>query len=1150
VDEQSELLGDSPVDVGKLRGRGLWALIVAQFFGAFNDNAWKQLVIFLAIDRVASETQGQIQTSLAQIILLIPFLLFSLPAGVLADRISKRSVIVSMKLLELVLMLAGTAAFVIQPLGGVLPFCVLGLLGLQATLFSPAKYGIMPELLPHEELSAGNGHLELWTNLANLSGIAAGGVILTGSRWLCGGPWLGGLLLAAFSAIGLMAALAIPHVPPARGEGGLLSTVQIAAQAIRADRVLRLAIFGQVFVWSIAMIVPAAILPYAKGELRLPNSTANVPLVALALGMGAGCLLAGKLSASKVEYGLIPLGALGLAASALLFGAIGPGRVGTMILMGLLGTSAGLVFVPINALLQWRSPADRRGAVISVANMLTNAGMVAGSAIALALALYNVSPRGTFLAAALLLAAGTVWALWLAPDAFLRFLLIGLASTVYRVRIIGRSNVPKKGGALLVPNHVSFADGLFLIASTDRPIRFVVYSAYFEKPHTAWLLRAIKAIPIKSSGGPKMILQAFREAGRALDSGELVCVFPEGQLTRTGMMSPFQRGLQRIVKGHVAPIVPVHLDRLESSIFSPISRRRLPRRIPYPVTVSFGKPLPADAGLYQIRHAIRELDQEAWAFRKEDRGPLHRGFIRQARLHPFRLAFADFQRPFVANWRALAGAIAIARALRPRWESQPNVGILLPASVGGALVNLAATMAGKAAVNLNFTTGRAGMESAAAQAGLKTIVSSRAFLEKAKLDAPGGAEIVFLEDVNNAIGPIERWMAMLLAVFAPARVLEQTCGAVVPSTIDDIATIIFSSGSTGDPKGVVLSHFNIDSNIEAIGQVHRVLRNDRMLGILPLFHSFGYTIFWFAANSGIGTVFHPSPLDAAVIGELAERYRATILLATPTFLQLYLRRCTPAQFGSLRLILVGAEKLPESLAAAFEETFGIRPLEGYGLTECAPVVAVNTLDWREPGFFQPGSRRGFVGQPLPGVLVQVVSTDTFEPLGPDVEGMVLVKGPNVMRGYLGRDDLTRAAFRDGWYVTGDLGHLTEDGFLKISGRLSRFSKIGGEMVPHGRVEDALHAAIGATDQVFAVTAVSDARKGESLAVLHTLNDAQVQKAIDGLASQGLPNLFIPRRDHFIKVDKIPVLGTGKLDLRAVHRMADEAVAAREAVAVS
>jgi acyl-[acyl-carrier-protein]-phospholipid O-acyltransferase/long-chain-fatty-acid--[acyl-carrier-protein] ligase len=458
-------------------------------------------------------------------------------------------------------------------------------------------------------------------------------------------------------------------------------------------------------------------------------------------------------------------------------------------------------------------------------------------------------------------------------------------------------------------------------------------------------------------------------------------------------------------------------------------------------------------------------------------------------------------------------------------------------------VNLAATLAGKTVVNLNFTAGKAGMASAVAQAGLRSVVTSRAFLEKAKLEIPQGSETIFLEDVVAGMSRADRAIALGLAAFAPVRVLERMVGSARVPTVDDTATVIFSSGSTGDPKGVILSHFNVDSNVVAIGQVFRVQRTDRLIGILPLFHSFGYTMFWFAANSGMASVFHPSPLDAALIGSLVERYRITILLATPTFLQLYRRRCTPAQFGSLRLVLAGAEKLPESLALDFEDTFGIRPMEGYGLTECAPVVAVNTFDWREPGFFQPGSRRGFVGQPLPGVSVRIVDNETGEQLGPGEVGMLLVKGPNVMSGYLGRPDLTSAAFRDGWYVTGDLGYMSEDGFLKITGRLSRFSKIGGEMVPHGRVEEALQEAVGADGQVFAVTAVGDDRKGEKLAALYTVDDKKVDEALKRLGQEGLPNLFIPRRENFVKVDAIPMLGSGKLDLQAIRRMAEEALGA-------
>jgi acyl-[acyl-carrier-protein]-phospholipid O-acyltransferase/long-chain-fatty-acid--[acyl-carrier-protein] ligase len=365
--------------------------------------------------------------------------------------------------------------------------------------------------------------------------------------------------------------------------------------------------------------------------------------------------------------------------------------------------------------------------------------------------------------------------------------------------------------------------------------------------------------------------------------------------------------------------------------------------------------------------------------------------------------------------------------------------------------------------------------------------------------------------------------------------------------VDDIATVIFSSGSTGEPKGVLLSHFNIDANVEAAAQIFRLDKNDRLLGILPLFHSFGYMSLWFALNNNVQLVFHPSPLDADVIGELVESYRLTLLLATPTFLQIYMRRCTPAQFGSLRIVLAGAEKLPERVAQAFEDTFGLRPLEGYGATECAPVIAASTTDFRAAGFYQPGSRRGFVGQPLPGVSARIVDAETFEPVPPGTPGMLLVRGPNVMRGYLGRDDLTAQALRDGWYVTGDMAMMDEDGFLRITDRLSRFSKIGGEMVPHGRVEEALQEAAGATEQVFAVTAVPDEKKGERLAVLHTLDEAKLPAILEKLAASGLPNLFIPRRDQFVKVPALPLLGNGKLDLREVKRIAQ---AAQEPLAAS
>jgi len=338
---------------------------------------------------------------------------------------------------------------------------------------------------------------------------------------------------------------------------------------------------------------------------------------------------------------------------------------------------------------------------------------------------------------------------------------------------------------------------------------------------------------------------------------------------------------------------------------------------------------------------------------------------------------------------------------------------------------------------------------------------------------------------------------------------------------------------------VMLSHYSIFSNGEAISQVLRASRRDRILGVLPFFHSFGYMAFWFAATQGLGMPLHPNPLDTTNVGDLVQRYEVTILLTTPTFLRQYLRRVAPEQFGSLRLVLTGAERLPQTLAIRFQDHFGIRPVEGYGTTECSPVVASSIPDYRAQGFYQAGARQGFVGHPLPGVSVRIVDPETLTPLDVDSEGLLVVKGPNVMCGYLGRSDLTQEVIRNGWYITGDIARVDDDGFIEITDRMARFSKIGGEMIPHGRVEEALNAATENDLQQFAVTGVPDEKKGEALAVIHTFDELRIPEVIKKVSAIGLPNIFIPRQDHFVKVAELPFLGAGKLDLKEVKRIAQE-----------
>jgi acyl-[acyl-carrier-protein]-phospholipid O-acyltransferase/long-chain-fatty-acid--[acyl-carrier-protein] ligase len=620
------------------------------------------------------------------------------------------------------------------------------------------------------------------------------------------------------------------------------------------------------------------------------------------------------------------------------------------------------------------------------------------------------------------------------------------------------------------------------------------------------------------------------------------------------------------MKGVEVPIIPVNLDGVWGSIFSFDRGRflwKMPRQIPYRVTVSFGKPMPATSSAVEVRSAVQELQAAAFETRKASMKTLDRAFVRTARHRPWRFFMVDGKTPRVSFGSALNQTLYIARRLRRHIGEQPMVGVLLPPSVGGALTNYALMLMGRVPVNLNYTSSNETLASCVEQCGLDLVITSKAFVERfPNMTIP--RRTLLLEDALSSPRFSEKLSALTMAWLMPATLLKRALGAhrVKPiskvigaagtgnaSPMDDLATVIFSSGSTGDPKGVMLSHFNIASNISQVTQVFMLDGGDRILGILPFFHSFGFTAgLWLPAVQGVGVIFHPNPLDAQVIGGLVEKYKVTFLVATPTFLQAYMRRCTPESFGSLQYVLVGAEKLPERIAVAFEDQFGIRPLEGYGCTECSPVVTVNGKDYRAPGFRQVAAKRGKIGHPLPGVTVKVVDIETGQPVAPGNSGMLLVKGPNIMRGYLGKPDKTAEVLRDGWYTTGDVGMIEEDGFVTITDRLSRFSKIGGEMVPHIRIEEKLHELADATEQVFAVTAVPDEKKGERIIVIHTLPAAKLAAVLEKLSQSDLPALWRPKAHQFVHVDSIPSLGTGKMDLRAIKTLATQLAAEVEAEA--
>lgn len=1119
--------------------RGFWALIITQFQGAYSSNVLQYLLLGMILGLGLGKAERDRLVPMVMGLFSAPFILFSMAGGFLADRFSKRQVTLATKFLELSAMGLATFGLAIHSIP--IQLSALFLVGTQAALFGPSKYGMLPELLQHERLSWGNGVLELGTFLAIISGTVTGGVL---SERLQGTEYYAGGLLMVLAVVGFCSSLGIaklePAAPAKKFQPNFLADLWGNIVRMRHDRALLLAVIGNTYFWFLGSLLISTILVYGSDILHIgPQRTAYLN-TALSIGIGVGSLAAGYLSAGKIEYGLIPLGAVGMTVAGVALGLSHGSFAAIAALLAVLGFFAGFFAVPVNALIQHRPNADEKGGIIAAANLLSFVGIaLSAGAYYVLTRIGGLDPRGVFLAAAAITLIGTIYVLTLLPEWFLRLVLWFITRTVYRVTVLGREKFPEKGGALLVSNHMSFVDALLLVAATDRPIRFLIFQDIYDMPLVKPWAKMGGAIPISPDLRPRDMIRSLRTASDAIRNGEIVCIFAEGQITRTGQLLPFRRGFERIMKGVEAPIIPVNLAGVWGSIFSFERGRflwKMPRRIPYPVTVSFGDALPGTATAPEVRNAVQQLQTAAFEQSRKHTCTLDGAFVSSAHRHPLRFMMADGQTPKVRFLKALSGSILLARKLKQRWADQEMVGILLPPSVGGALVNYSASLLGRVPVNLNYTANNEVIASCAKQCNLKTVVTAKAFLERLpKMEVPG--KTILLEDLTGTIGVIDKFVAIFFALL-PYALLKMGLGAG-KTNLDDLATVIFSSGSTGDPKGVMLTHYNIASNINQVSQVFPLGRKDKVLGILPFFHSFGFTAtLWLPAVNGIGVVFHPNPLDARAISMLVGRYRVTFLIATPTFLQAYIRRCSPEHFGSLQYVLAGAEKLPERVALAFEDTFGIRPLEGYGCTECAPVVTVNGPDFRAAGFRQVAARRGTIGHPLPGVTVRIVDLESGEAVANGQSGLLMVKGPNVMRGYLGLPEKTTEVLRDGWYTTGDVASMGEDGFITITDRLSRFSKIGGEMVPHVKIEEKLQELASVTEQVFAVTSVPDERKGERIAVLHTLREDHLNSVLEQLSQADLPPLWKPKPTQFFFIEALPYLGTGKLDLRALKTLAE------------
>jgi acyl-[acyl-carrier-protein]-phospholipid O-acyltransferase / long-chain-fatty-acid--[acyl-carrier-protein] ligase len=1113
---------------------GFWAFIATQFQGAFSDNVYRWVIVLYAPVLLSDAFPV---TSLATALFNVPWLLFPAIAGAIGDKFSKKQVTVATKFWEVMVMATGVVAVLLG--SPVLLFITLFLMAMQSAFFSPAKYGIMPEMLPESRLSWGNGQLNMWTFVAIILGTAVAGIMLD---VFAGRVYMAMTVIVGFSLIGMFTSLFVTPVPPAeparkipvnpwKGMGPYF-------RMFVSDRLLFLTMVGIAYFWFAGTLVIQNVTELGK-DIMSSNQEISYLLAAMALGIGIGSLLAGYLSRGKIETGLVPFGFFGMTLSGILLAVPGLPVAGIFVFLFLLGIFAGFFDVPLAAMLQQRSGASVKGGMIATSNFVTFSAMMV--AAGLFWFLFNkvaMPPKQIFLVIAVLTFGTGIYMVRSERIFILRMALWLLDGTFYKLRVRDREHLPEKGGALMVSTHISFIDTFSLLMSTDRNVHFVMGAGVMRVKWMRRIASMMNVVLVPEQASQREFDEVVAAIRALIAAGHVVCVNREMKLQAEGETVPWHRDYGLLVRDLDAPVVPVFMEQLWESTYIQKEGRfhyRWPGRPRFPIHIYYGEALPGDTPAVDVREAVQLLGVDFYMHRSYRHKVLHRAFIRTARRNPRQFCMADATAGSISYFKALAGGIIFARKLKPLLGDRKMVGVLVPPTAGGALTNIALQMLGKVPVNLNYTTPAETMKSCAARCGITHVLTARQFLERLPLDVPG--EAVYLEDIRDSVSGKDRITGMLLALFAPIPLLEKLLGTPRIGE-EDLATIIFSSGSEGEPKGVMLSQKNIMSQTHTVAQIVAHDRHTCVVGFLPFFHSFGFTgTLWMPIVNGVRCVFHPNPLEPRQIGSLTKKYQGTFLIGTSTFLQGFIRRCTPEQLTSLKMVIAGAEKLPARIRCAFKEKFGAEPMEGFGATECAPVVSVNLPDQAAPGFYVTNVRHGTIGRPMPGQCVRISDPDTGELLPVGEAGLMEVRGPNVMQGYLEDPERTEAALNAGWYSTGDIASLDEEGFITIRDRLARFSKIAGEMVPHNRIEEVLHALLELTEQRLAVSSVPDNARGERLIVLHTLADEDLDTLLEKLASSELPNLWRPRPNAFYRIEEIPVLGSGKMDLKEIRKQA-------------
>lgn len=1035
---------------------GFTPFIGLLFLNAFVDLGHKIIVqntIFKVFD-------GQAQIVLTAIVnglILLPFVLLFTPAGYISDRFQKPRVMRISAVFVVALTLIITLCYYQGWFDAA--FIATFLLAVQSAFFSPAKYGYIKEVAGKELLASANAVVQAVTIVAILAGTFFYSVLfesrLDSQIWNNEAELLTliapiGWVLVACATLELLLAFRLTtprmettHTPFDWQRYVSGRYLKFNLHTIHKNRTIWLSIIGLAVFWSISQVLLAAFPSHAKEQLGETNTIVVQGIMACAgFGIIIGSLIAGRASRRYIETGLIPIGALGIVITLLFIPYLDTAWLlaGLFLMLGLFG---GMFIVPLNALIQFNARDDQLGTVLAGNNWIQNVVMLSFLLLTVAFASTGTDSLGLFAILTIVAMTGAVYTIIHLPYSLVRYTLAFVFAGGYRIDVQGFRNIPSHGSVLMLGNHISWLDWAFIAIASPRPIHFVMFRDFYQRWYIKWFLDIFGVIPISM----RESRAALKQINALLKAGEIVCLFPEGSMSRNGQLGTFKRSYEQVTEGVDGVILPFYLRGLWGSRFSRSSSKlRVIRRsgLRRDIIISIGQPIPISSRADEVKRKVFDLSIDAWERHSQSLDPLPLAWIRTIKKIGGDDCLTDFRASEnYDGWHALTAAISLSRYIS-RHSSEQNTGLLLPTSSAGILANMAALLLGRSVVNINYTCSPQVIKDSIEQASIKSIYTSRQFIKKLEgrsIDLKpvfDGVNVFYVEDMLREASGISKLAILISIRLLPARLLYMLYGR--SRDINDPAAILFTNGSEEPPAGIVLTHRNMMANIRQVSNVLNTQDEDVFIATQPLFNAFGLTITGILPLvEGIPLVCHPEPGDAMNIARAIARHKVTIYCGTSTYLQAFIknRRVRPILLGSLRLVIASAEKLDANVRESFKLKFNKDIYEGYGTTETTPVASVNLPDQVDTStwHYQPGSKDGTVGMPLPGSNFRIVDPETLDELPVGEDGLILIGGTQVMQGYLGDPDRTAEVITHignrRWYKSEDRGHLDEDGFLVI-----------------------------------------------------------------------------------------------------------------------